>query len=119
MSKLTKYMELQSNEDCAKDCKFLLFAIQQHINGNSTYSYKTDVRINKYNKLYEKLKIDNFIKQETKILKDCINFNIESGEEISSVSDINIFYYLKYFSILLRELTANNNKKFCTGPKGA
>ena len=116
MCKLTKYIESLSIDECLNDSKFLLYAIQQHINGNIKYSYKTDKRINRYNKLFEELKIDNFIKQETKILKDYINLDIESGDEISSVSDTEIFNYLRYFSVMLKELTVNNIRRFSLIP---
>ncbi|MBS1736813.1 MAG: hypothetical protein JSS98_09470, partial [Bacteroidetes bacterium] len=116
MSKLTKYVQLLLGEERLNDCKFILYAVQQHINGNTKFSYRTDERLNRYNQLFEKFKLNGFIEQETKILKEHIKFNIESGQEISAVSDEKIFYYLRYFCVLLKELTVNNIKKFSLIP---
>jgi len=91
--------------------KFMLFNVQHKINGNSDYSYKVEKRKNQFEKLSKDINIDNFILSESKILKDYISFDICTGNEINTISETNLFYYLRYFYFIQNEFIEKANKK--------
>lgn len=108
--KLKKYAEKSNITE--KNIKFLLYAIQQKVNGNVSYKYTKKENIEDYDKFAEKINLDKFITDENTLLKKNIPEQISNADELPSVSDDDIFYYLRYFHIMQKELTNNKVKCF-------
>lgn len=112
LCKLSKFMQ-----NCSKyDIKFMLYAIQQKINGNVNYEYKKEASKQKYDKLSNKYNINQFIDNERSILTNIIKFEIDNDDQLASVSKSEIFSYLRYFYHMLNELMINNKRSFSIVP---
>ena len=111
-SRLRSYAKDNNYNISDSDIKFILHAVQHKINGNSDYSYKIEKRKNKYAQLSNDIKLDNFINNESKILKSCISFDIDTSDELDSksIKSDKIFHYLKYFFHIESELIKNSVK---------
>ena len=119
MNKLEKYNKNMSENDI----EFITYCVQQKINGNIDYSYTVKERKERYLELETEYKLNDFITIEQKILEDNINQNkndkdndkikIDITNELSSncVKNNNIYYYLKYFSSMLNEISSGGNTK--------
>src|SRR5205085_8037524 len=92
--------------------RFLLHALQQKINGNQTYSYTKEESIIKFEKLFKEYDLQKFIDNEITNLRECINFQIQTADELSSVTSKQIYDYLKYFHVMLKEIINNKEKRF-------
>lgn len=111
--KLSKLINKTTNELIGKsNVKFIVYAVQQKINGNLDYSYRTDIRKNKYDKIVNEFDIIKFINNENILIKNNIKLPIGSSEELVNISEDNIYDYLKYFHMMLKELSENKEKKF-------
>jgi len=116
-SKLLKYksdnsklLKLSDDDITENDIKFILYAVQHIINGNIAYSYQKEENIIRYNELTKKLNIYKFIQEENINLKIYVPYKIDISDELSSVTESEMFNYLKYFYFMQKELKINNGK---------
>ncbi|AYV84552.1 MAG: hypothetical protein Hyperionvirus29_5 [Hyperionvirus sp.] len=109
--RLTKFLE--NYKDVENDAiTFLLPALQQMINGNHKYSYRTEERRVRFNTLVIKYDLDSFGLIETLLLKEFIPFSINFADELPKVTDKEIYNYLSYFSYILKEFKEHDLKRF-------
>ena len=117
-----KYLKCQlnrhiGNHQIAKsNINFIVYAIQQKINGNTSFSHKKEENIKKYNLLSEKLNIGKLIESETKILKEYIPNAISSNKELPAFADEYTFDYLRYFRYMLNDVIKCKIKRFSIIP---
>ena len=99
-----------------KDIKFVLHAVQQKINGKKTYTYQKEDNKLRYDKLENKLSLNEFIENEKKTLKEFISYKISDEDTLSKLSDIQLFSYLRYFYHIQKELIKNKDRRINIAP---
>jgi hypothetical protein len=107
-NKLTDKMSISNR-------KFILYALQQCINGDTTYTYEQQERKEKLKQLFEKYKtsIDSFIFEESTILKSFINFTKKLP---INVSETTIIKYIHYLHSILQIIIDNKGQRFSLFP---
>jgi hypothetical protein len=114
-SNLKSYCQDNNCDISVSNIKFMIYAVQQKVNGNIDYSYRVEKRTSKYAKLADHIKVDKFIEIESQILKNNITTDINVTGELK-VNKRNIFHYLKYFFHIENELIKRSIKRILILP---
>ena len=101
---------------------FIIYAIQNRINGVNDYNYEVTKRKTKFDNIMNKSQkihdmMNKFIKNEQEILKSKISVDIGKNKMLESVPDDKIIEYLKYFYLMLNELNKHGKKGFPLVPQ--
>ena len=101
---------------------FIIYAIQNRVNGNNNYSYEVEERNTKFNEIINKTDeikniIIKFIKDEKKIVEKTIHCEIDKDKVIKVLPNSRIIEYLQYFYDILKELNRNNVRGFPLVPQ--
>ena len=108
--------ETFNDELSTTDQIFILYAIQQRINGDLNYIYQEDKRQKKLLEIFDKheIIIKKIIKNERTNIK-----NILKTKKITEITVLskNIIRYIRYFSMMLNKIKKNTGQAFTLLPQ--